>query len=77
VLARHRHVDVHGVARWFAPVEVLHLLCRPLSERVNAVVVGQRVVAHHGPPESDVQVGGPGGYRELDVLHGTTVCDGP
>ena len=47
-----------------------------MAQRVNAVVLGQRVVAQHGPPEVDVQVAGPGGYRDLDLLHGTTVGDG-
>jgi hypothetical protein len=76
VLARHRHVDVHRVPQWLGRVEVLHPERGPVAERVNAVVLGQRVVAQHGSPEVDVQVAWPGGYRDLDLLHGTTVGDG-
>ena len=48
-----------------------------MAERVDAVVVRQRVVAQHGSPEVDVQVAGTGGHRERHLLHGAAVRDGP
>ena len=76
VLARDRHVDVHRVSQRLRLVEVLHPHRRTVSERVDGVVVGHRVVAEHGAPEADVDRVGLGGDRELDLLDGGTVGGG-
>jgi hypothetical protein len=47
-----------------------------VAERVEGVVLRHRVVAQNGPPEADVQLARPGGYRQLNLLHGTAVRDG-
>ena len=70
-----RHIDVHRVPQRLGLVELLHPDRRSVSERIDGVVVGHGLVAERGAPEADVDRGGLGGDRKLDLLYGGAVGD--
>ena len=54
LLARHRDVDVHGVAQRLLLVELLHPDGGAVAERIDRVVTLHRRIAEHRAPEAQV-----------------------
>jgi hypothetical protein len=46
-LTRDRHVDVHRVAQWFGPVEILRPDRRSVSKGIDRIVVGHAAPLGH------------------------------
>jgi len=56
LLVGNRHVHVHCVPQRLGLVKILHPDRWPMTERVDRVVAGQRVVPEDGPPEARIDV---------------------
>ncbi len=66
---------MHRVPEGLRRAELLHPDGRPVAERIDGVVFGQRVVAEDGAPERDVDVGGLRRDRDPYFLDGAPVGD--
>jgi hypothetical protein len=77
LVARHRDVDVHGVAQRLRCVELLHPHRGAVAEGIDRVVTLHRRIAEHRAPERKIDGVGFGRDGELHLVDRRAVGDRP